>query len=101
MRILCLSFLALLLLGTSVGVCAQCPPDMPPGINCLAGADAHGAFYLIGVPANYNGRLVLFNHGYTLTPPARSPQQIWAPGCSRSARDLRWRLRVFVRTRLA
>jgi len=25
---------------------------------------------LIGVPANYNGRLVLFNHGYTLTPPA-------------------------------
>jgi hypothetical protein len=33
--------------------------------------DTHGAFFLIAVPANnYNGRLVLWDHGYTLSPPA-------------------------------
>jgi len=36
----------------------------------VAGVDAHGAFYLIAVPANYNGRLVVWDHGYTLLPPA-------------------------------
>ena len=70
MRILRLWFFALLLLGTSVGARAQCPPGMPPGVNCVAGVDAHGAFFLIAVPANYNGRLVLWDHGYMLTPPA-------------------------------
>jgi hypothetical protein len=70
MRILRLCFIALLVLGSSVGVRAQCPPGVPPGTNCVAGVDAHGAFFLIGVPANYNGRLVLWNHGYTLAPPA-------------------------------
>jgi hypothetical protein len=70
MKILRLCFFALLSLGTSVGVCAQCPPGVPTGTNCVAGVDAHGAFYLIAVPANYNGRLVLWEHGYTLTPPA-------------------------------
>ncbi len=70
MRILRVCFFAIVFLGTSVGVCAQCPPGVPPGTNCVAGVDAHGAFFLIGVPANYNGRLVLWNHGYTLAPPA-------------------------------
>jgi hypothetical protein len=70
MRILRFCFLALLLMGTSVRVCAQCPPGVPPGTNCVAGVDAHGAFFLISVPANYNGRLVLWNHGYTLARPA-------------------------------
>src|SRR5713226_2330961 len=70
MRIIRLCFIALILLGTSVELCAQCPPGVPLGTNCVAGVDAHGAFFLIGVPANYNGRLVLWDHGYTLTPPA-------------------------------
>ncbi len=70
MRILRLCSISLLLLGTAVGVRAQCPPGVPPGTNCVAGVDAHGAFFLIAVPANYNGRLVLWNHGYTLAPPA-------------------------------
>src|SRR6266849_1401993 len=70
MRITRLCFIALILLGTSVELCAQCPPGVPPETKCVAGVDAHGAFFLIGVPANYNGRRVLWDHGYTLTPPA-------------------------------
>jgi len=63
-------FFALLVLGTGVGAWAQCPPGVPAGTHCVAGVDTHGAFYLIAVPANYNGRLVLWDHGYTLSPPA-------------------------------
>ncbi len=76
MRILRACSFALLLLGTSAGARAQCPmppppaPSVPPGTNCVAGVDTHGAFFLIAVPANYNGRLVLWDHGYTLAPPA-------------------------------
>jgi hypothetical protein len=69
-------FLALLFLASAAELQAQCPvsvpptPPIPPGTNCVAGTDTHGAFFLIAVPANYNGRLVLWNHGYTLAPPA-------------------------------
>src|SRR5260370_7055583 len=70
MKILRLWFFALLLLGTSVGARAQCPPGVPPGTTCVGGVAATGAFCLIAVPANYNGRLVLWEHGYMLTPPA-------------------------------
>jgi hypothetical protein len=35
--------------------------------------DVRGAFFLIGGPANYNGRLVLWDRRYRLTPP--SPRQ--------------------------
>jgi hypothetical protein len=70
MRILRLFIFALTFCATSVGVRAQCPTGVPPGTNCVAGVDTHGAFFLMAVPANYNGRLVLWNHGYTLTPPA-------------------------------
>src|SRR6266852_4777090 len=70
MRIDRLCFIALILLGTSVELCAQCPAGVPPGTNSVAGVDVHRAFFLIAVPANYNGRLVLWNHGYTLAPPA-------------------------------
>ncbi len=70
MRILRLLIFTLIFLGTSVGGRAQCPAGLPSGTTCVAGVDTHGAFFLIAVPANYNGRLVLWDHGYTLTPPA-------------------------------
>src|SRR5712692_11992868 len=79
MKTLRVCFFALLFLGASVGARAQCPvpppkvppaPSLPPGTACVAGVDTNGAFFLIAVPANYNGRLVLWNHGYTLAPPA-------------------------------
>ncbi len=79
MKTLRVCFFALLFLGASVGARAQCPvpppkvppaPSLPPGTTCVAGVDTNGAFFLIAVPANYNGRLVLWNHGYTLAPPA-------------------------------
>jgi pimeloyl-ACP methyl ester carboxylesterase len=70
MKSLRLAILMLLLLGTSTAVHAQCPPGLPPGTTCHSGVDIHGAFFLIAVPANYNDRLVLWNHGYTLSPPA-------------------------------
>ncbi len=47
-----------------------CPPGLPPGTMCVAGQDSHGAFFLMAVPINYNHRLILWNHGYTLSPPA-------------------------------
>jgi hypothetical protein len=70
MKILRYSLFALLVLGTAVGARAQCPAGVPPGTNCVSGVDTHGAFYLIAVPAKYNERLVLWDHGYTLSPPA-------------------------------
>jgi hypothetical protein len=60
----------LVLLGSAAAVRAQCPPGLPPGTTCHAGVDTHGAFFLIAVPANYSGKLVLWNHGYSLSPPA-------------------------------
>lgn len=46
-----------------------CPPGLPPGTTCVPGQDIHGAFFLMAVPAHFNGRLVLWNHGYSLAPP--------------------------------
>jgi hypothetical protein len=70
MKILRYYFFVLLVLGTAVGTWAQCPAGVPPGTNCVAGVDTHGAFFLIAVPTKYNERLVLWDHGYTLLPPA-------------------------------
>ncbi len=64
---------ALLLLGSAARLAAQCPADTPlplrPLLTCQPGQDTTGAFFLIAKPANYNGRLVLWNHGYDLAPP--------------------------------
>ena len=62
-------YFAGLLIGAS-SLEAQCPPGLPSGTTCVPGQDIHGAFYLIAVPEHYNGRLVLWNHGYSLAPPA-------------------------------
>lgn len=76
MKTMRIGFVArLVMLALGLGMCASaaqagpCPPGLPPGTDCLDGVDIHGAFYLIAVPANYNGNLVLWNHGYTLSPP--------------------------------
>lgn len=60
---------ATILIGVS-SLEAQCLPGLPCGTTCVPGQDVHGAFYLIAVPEHYNGRLVLWNHGYSLAPPA-------------------------------
>lgn len=40
-----------------------CPEGVPLGVRCLRGQDAAGAHYLIGVPANWTGVLVVHAHG--------------------------------------
>jgi hypothetical protein len=46
---------------------ASCPTDFPPGNlpgnKCYAGQDANGAYYIIVMPANWDGILVLQTHG--------------------------------------
>jgi hypothetical protein len=72
--------LLLLCFGFTLHAQTSCPPGLPPATICLAGQDAHGAFYLIAVPAAYNGELVLWNHGYSITPPAPLGTADLAPG---------------------
>lgn len=40
-----------------------CPAGPPPGTRCLRGVDSKGAHYLIAMPAQWNGVLVLHLHG--------------------------------------
>src|SRR5205085_11686074 len=40
-----------------------CPAELPTGTRCLHGRDSAGAFYLIAVPPQWNGTLVLHAHG--------------------------------------
>src|SRR4051812_35418621 len=44
-------------------------PDCPADTRCLAGRLQDGAAWAIQMPRRWNGRLLLFSHGYT--PPAR------------------------------
>ncbi len=69
MHKLCVVIGALLLLAAASSAQAQCPAGLPLHTTCHAGQDTNGAFFLIAVPANYNHRLVLWNHGYSLDPP--------------------------------
>ncbi len=41
----------------------DCPEGVAAGTRCLAGRDSAGAFYLIAMPADWNGTLVLHAHG--------------------------------------
>ena len=43
------------------------------GQTVIAGATPGGAFYTIAVPDAWNGGLVIYNHGFTLTPGAPGP----------------------------
>jgi len=60
-----------------------CPEGVAAGTRCFEGADGHGAFYWIAVPANWNnGVLVLHAHG---------GPEFGAPRSERTERDLqRW-----------
>jgi hypothetical protein len=40
-----------------------------PAFTIVAGMTDGGAYYLIAVPPNWNGDLVIWNHGFTLDPP--------------------------------
>jgi hypothetical protein len=71
--------LATLLAPLLLGACAQqpslpgadeaapqattCPAELPAGTRCLGGRDTAGAYYLIAVPQDWNGHLVLHAHG--------------------------------------
>ena len=59
---------AIFVLSTASAVWAQ------PGVVTHAGSLADGATYLIEVPANWNGTLFLYSHGY-VTPGSSNPAQ--------------------------
>ena len=57
-----------------------CPADVPAGTRCLSGRDSAGAFYVVAVPAHWNGTLVLHAHG---------GPTLGEPKLARSVEDLR------------
>ncbi len=63
-----------------------CPKDLAPIARCLSGKDSAGAYYLIALPQQWNGHLVLHAHGG----PA-----LGAPKAERAVEDLeRWSIMV-------
>ena len=61
---------------------AECPPNVAAFARCLTGQDSAGAYYLIALPQQWNGVLVLHAHG---------GPTLGAPNPQRSAEDLqRW-----------
>lgn len=67
-------------------VAVACPKDLAPIARCLSGQDSAGAHYLIAMPQQWNGHLVLHAHGG----PA-----LGAPRMERSVEDLtRWSIMV-------
>lgn len=66
---------------------AACPPALAPSVaHCLSGRDTAGAYYLIALPKQWNGHLVLHAHG---------GPTLDAPGRERAVEDLqRWAIMV-------
>ena len=63
-----------------------CPADVPADASCLGGQDSKGAFYMIAMPAKWNGTLVLHAHG---------GPDLQMPDLTRSQEDLtRWSIMV-------
>lgn len=63
-----------------------CPAEVPVDARCLGGQDSAGAFYLVALPKDWNGVLVMHAHGG----PA-----LGAPTAKRVADDLtRWAITV-------
>lgn len=44
-------------------IASEPPPGLPEGVRCLRGQDARGAHYLIAVPKQWSGVLVVHAHG--------------------------------------
>ncbi len=60
----------------------DCPKEVPADTRCLGGRDSAGAYYLVAMPAQWNGTLVLHAHG---------GPTLGAPQMARSIADLqRW-----------
>src|SRR5687767_8528188 len=49
--------------GEAAPAAAGCPPGVPDGARCLRGTDSAGAPYLIVMPRQWNGVLVVHAHG--------------------------------------
>ncbi|MBI3658083.1 MAG: hypothetical protein HY232_16905 [Acidobacteria bacterium] len=68
-----LLLLGLLFLGGIENAAAQeavpCPDELPKRIRCYNGQSESGAYYLIAIPENWNGILVLHNRGGLSTLP--------------------------------
>lgn len=65
---------------------SACVAAVPADATCYTGVDSAGAHYLIAMPANWNGRLVLHAHG---------GPSLDAPTAERSEEDLtRWAIMV-------
>lgn len=63
-RIVLLTLLAAVLL---------CAPTLAQSVNVVGGVSPRGAWYTIAVPATWNGGLVFYNHGFSLTPETGPP----------------------------
>ena len=64
----------------------SCPEGLPAATRCLAGTDTEGASYLIAMPAQWSGVLVLHAHG---------GPELGVPKVDRTAEDLqRWSVMV-------
>jgi hypothetical protein len=70
--ILTLTILALCLTKASIG-------SAQPPVTFVNGMTGGGAFYLIAVPPNWNGDLVIWNHGFTLNPPVPMSREDLGP----------------------
>lgn len=67
-------------------VATACPQALASIARCLAGQDSAGAFYLIALPTQWNGHLVLHAHG---------GPTLGAPKAERAVEDLeRWSIMV-------
>lgn len=75
-----LCFVILLFSAASLSAQSACPTGIPPGTTCLPGQDQNGAYFLIAIPSDYNGQLVLWNHGYSLNPPDKVSAKDLGPG---------------------
>jgi hypothetical protein len=63
-----------------------CPAGLPAATRCLHGQDSAGAFYLVAIPPDWNGTLVLHAHG---------GPTLGAPRLERTVEDLeRWAIVV-------
>src|SRR5713101_7196799 len=87
--------------AASAGAQTSCPPGIPSGSTCYADQDETGAYYLIAQPPDYNGQLVLWNHGYSLSSPAPLGAGDLGPAYLLLFRDLLRLPPAIVRTRWA